>query len=169
MANIYKVIYRGICTDYDRLNTLLDEGLDVNVAFHQALWDGLGSDYALLAILLGKGADVNSYGPNGFSDYRTPLSQAVLACNMGLVNFLLDCGADVNQLSRKSGWFPLHGACRFHNETYERIVKILLQHGADPHKYSPLNEMSGGTPLEMAKSNGLHAIVQMMESAIVPE
>lgn len=163
MANIYKVINRGVCTDYESLDVLLNEGLDANVAFHQALWAGLGKDYGLLAYLIGKGADVNSYGPAS-ADYQTPLSQAILGANMGLVNFLLETGADVNQLTRRSGWFPLHCVCRFPQEVFDSIAKILLQHGADPNKYSPLNENIGGTPLEMARSRGLQVIVQMMEN-----
>lgn len=160
--NMNNVICRGVCVDHERLNTLLNEGLDANIAFHQALWGGRGTDYELLAFLLGKGADVNSYGP-GFANYQTPLAQAILGANMGLVNFLIETGADVNQLTSKSGWFPLNCACRFRDETLESIAKILLQHGADPRKYSPLNDMIGGTPLEMAMSKGLHKIVQMME------
>jgi hypothetical protein len=118
---------------------------NMNTAFHRSVWGGCGTDYAELATLVGDGADVNSYAPVGVphGNYRTALAQGIFAHNSGLVIFLIEMGANVNQLTRQSGWFPLHCAVACNDRT---MCDLLLRYGADPHARYEDSE----TPLEMA-------------------
>ena len=56
---------------------------------------------------------------------RTPLHRAVKYGNEKIVEFLLECGADPNHKSSRSGKTPLHRA------TTPKIVRILLNYRAD--------------------------------------
>ena len=123
----------------------------LNTEFHRAVWDGHGSDYAKIANLLEAGADVNSYAPDNVpaANYQTALAQAILSNNFGLAVFLIDAGADVNQLTRQSGWFPLHCAITRWNLP---MASMLLAHGADPHQRHQSHALvcQEETPLEFA-------------------
>lgn len=121
---------------------------DVNKLFHKAIYGGRGNDFAEIAkLVVEDGADINSRGHRHvpLSDHKTALRQAISMDNLGLVTFLIDLGADVNYLTRGSGWLPLHSAVAEHNNL--PIIKILLEHGADPTMRS---DRDYETPMEMA-------------------
>ena len=61
----------------------------------------------------------------GDCENRTPLHRAVKYGNEKIVEFLLECGADPNHKSSRSGKTPLHRA------TTPKIVRILLNYRAD--------------------------------------
>lgn len=129
---------------------------DLNKEFHTLLDGGRGKDYAKLVELVQLGANVNERAPYSVpvADYRSALAQAVRMHNYGLVCFLIDLGADVNQLTRLSGWFPLHCAVSsYYSEPMGLVIaEKLLAHGADPY-LSPLQTTGKGdneTPLEFA-------------------
>jgi len=91
--------------------------LPVHVAYH-------GSR---LQPLIDHGADVNALGPEG-----SPLHKAVSGWNGALMKFLLAHGAKVN-LPNKEGLTPLDQAMaqvKLSRDASERIIKILLEHGA---------------------------------------
>ena len=117
---------------------------------------------------------VNTYDVNG--RYSTPLHYAAGYNRVGVVEFLLNNGADVHAKD-KGGLVPLHNACSYgHYEVTEllvkhgatvnvsdlwkftplheaaakgkyEIVKLLLKHGADPSK----KNRDGHTPLDLVK------------------
>jgi hypothetical protein len=62
--------------------------------------------------------------------HETVLHKACLMANSSLVSFLVENGAKVNQKNHR-GETPLHRACSRH-ETSEEMIRILVQHGADP-------------------------------------
>ena len=129
---------------------------DLNKEFHIAINGGRGNDYAKLVELVELGANVNERATYGVpvADHRSALSQAIIMQNYGLVSFLIDLGADVNQLTRGSGWFPLHCAVATHysGKTGLVIAETLLAHGANPY-LSPRKTTGKGddeTALEFA-------------------
>lgn len=121
---------------------------DVNKLFHKAICGGRGTDFAEIAkLVVEDGADINSRGHRyvPLSDHKTALRQAIGVGNYGLIIFLIDLGADVNQLTRNSGWLPLHSAVAEHNNL--TTIETLLIHGADPTMKSNVDYE---TPIEMA-------------------
>lgn len=121
---------------------------DVNKLFHKAIYGGRGTDFAEIAKLVVEDeADINSRGHRHvpLSDHKTALRQAIGVDNHGLILFLIDLGADVNQLTRGSGWLPLHCAVAEHNNL--NIIETLLIYGADPTMKS---DVDFETPIEMA-------------------
>jgi ankyrin repeat protein len=131
-------------------------------ALQEAVFNGYGE---AVELLVGAGANVNaepSSGPEiGFAieDENTgpiigdggarPLYQAVCLRWPGIVNFLLDRGADINALS--FGWSALHAAVAMPDKG---MVELLLRRGADPHVKSdvksPLGEENNHrTPMEL--------------------
>ena len=71
--------------------------------------------------LINHGAKVDE----GDCENRTPLHRAVKYGNEKIVEFLLECGANPNHKSSRSGKTPLHRA------TTPKIVRILLNYRAD--------------------------------------
>ena len=57
---------------------------------------------------------------------------AALRHRLGAVEYLLSLGADVTQLSGKTG-YALHAACSYESGESPAIIKMLLDHGADPN------------------------------------
>ena len=49
-----------------------------------------------------------------------------------MVEYLLSIGADATQLAGKTG-YALHAACRAESEDGRKIIKIMLDRGADPN------------------------------------
>lgn len=62
------------------------------------------------------------------SDGITGLHEAAICGNVGMVEFLLQRGANINCCDNE-GWTPLHAAASLGKS---KIVSILLEHGADP-------------------------------------
>lgn len=82
---------------------------------------------------------VNRPNPND----ETPLMLAALKQQPGLVQALLDRGADVN----RPGWTPLHYAATTGNPA---VIRLLLEH----HAYIDAESPNGSTPLMMAAYYG---------------
>jgi uncharacterized protein len=86
--------------------------------------------------LLRAGADIHETDKNGV----TPLHHAVRFRSPTAVATLLEHGANVNQVCRRSGSTPLHRAVTStgapgtagRNEEARQIIKLLLEYGADP-------------------------------------
>ena len=80
----------------------------------------------VVKILVGAGVDLigSSSGNNMFS--MIPLNGAIDGGNEAVVQFLLDCGVNVNFAS-EWGSTPLHQAASYGHET---ILKLLIKHGA---------------------------------------
>jgi len=86
----------------------------------------------------------------------TPLYAAADAGSAGIVEYLLNKGADVNFTSDMYSYYtPLFTACY---NGRERIVKMLLDKGADPN----VADSNGLTPLHEAASRGFVNIARML-------
>ena len=89
-----------------------------------------------IEILLAKGADVHESDKNGV----TPLHHAVRFRSPTAVATLLEHGANVNQVCKRSGSTPLHRAVTStgapgtagRQSEARQIIELLLEHGADP-------------------------------------
>ncbi|KAM9769800.1 protein phosphatase 1 regulatory subunit 12C [Menidia menidia] len=86
------------------------------------------------------------------ADGITALHQACIDGSMEIVTFLLDHGADVNQVDSE-GWTPLHVASSC---GYPDIAKFLLQQGAS---LSAVN-CDGDVPLDIAPDESTESVLQ---------
>ena len=68
---------------------------------------------------------------------------------------VIDCGIDPNIQDDVDGSTPLHDAAE---KGYFVIVKILLEHGAEPN----IQNYIGWTPLHLAAANGYFVIVKIL-------
>ena len=96
--------------------------------------------------LLDHGADANARTCFCY----TPLSAAVTTHNLEAVQVLLEHNADVN-LQNIDGQTPLYGALTGVESKAVRLVRRLLEHGADPNIFHKLDH---STPLHAASSRG---------------
>ena len=122
----------------DVMKMLIEAGADVNkktAANEASLEFALASDckrsYRSVKILIDCGANIENRNFLGI----TPLSRAVDTGRSDIVELLINKGANVNveyRLSHKTQLYtPLTMACSMENK---KIVKMLLEAGADPHK-----------------------------------
>ena len=98
--------------------------------------------------LLNKGFDINSFS----SDLRTPLSYAVIANKINVVNYLISQGADVNLYNIRS---PLHKAIENDNI---RMVQCLLDNRANIEAI----DCDRNTPLMVAIKEKKREIVNLL-------
>lgn len=109
------------------VQSLLDEGLDVNTARGDGvtalLWAAHWDDLDAAEMLLRAGAAVNAADDHGV----TPLARACENASAAMVARLLEAGADPN-LAQANGLTPLMTATRTGDLD---VVKALLTHGAD--------------------------------------
>ncbi|CAG9997130.1 unnamed protein product [Clonostachys byssicola] len=106
----------------------------------------------VLGLLIGSGADINHRDIFGFS----PLYHACKKEETGLIEILLNLGADINQKTTPHGLTPLMEACC---KPSKEPVEVLLREGADT---SPVNP-HGLTALSLACQHGhLHHVDALM-------
>ncbi len=141
---------------YELAQLLLDRGADPNGLYADAGRSPLFGvvirrDIEMAKILVAGGADVECGIP---SCGHTPLQRASRE-TLPLVQFLVDCGADVNKLTDASnenmyiegevgGEVPLHYAALFGGQD---IAQYLIEHGADPCT----KNANGESPLDWAR------------------
>lgn len=121
-------------------------------------------DLAIVQQLVAAGANVNAVDQQG----STPLHRAVLTqpaeFTVALVTTLLRAGADANAMRPKGGT-PLHnlvfGADKLPAPAVAQIATLLAQHGADVNRPAAFD---GATPLDIARSKGNQAAVQLLTS-----
>ncbi len=96
--------------------------------------------YDFVRILVSNGADVNQLDGGG----ESPIGAAVSGRHENVLRLLLDSSAQVNIQNKESGRTPLHYALSSFtgNRPTAVIVKMLLEHGADPD----LPDKYGETP-----------------------
>ncbi len=99
---------------------------------------------AIARALLDKGAEVNVFDNNGW----TPLHIAVHVGDADIVQQLLAYGADPNAKHKRLGSTPLHFALVKEKTQTQRIVEMLVAHGADVNAITN----SGARPLAMVQT-----------------
>ena len=127
--------------------------LDGTAPLHVAVQ---GGNFAMMVLLCeyddGAGG-VNQVKANG----ETPLFVATRHDAADIVEYLLECGADVQETT-DDGWAPLHIAASL---GYESLVSILLAFGASPGRKTD----SGVTPGMFAASFGHASVLQLLHDA----
>jgi len=127
-------------------------------------------DVSAIRFLLANGESVNSLG----EDYG--LHAAAYHGHWRLCKFLLEQGADVNRQARDTGETALHNAIsKTDRLVYDRVVKVLLAHGADPNiRTKPGVETGafmrdcrtkGETPLHRAAAFGEEETIKLLLEA----
>jgi tankyrase len=113
-----------------------------------------------LIALLKAGADINATDSNGVS----ALHHAVRFRSPTAVRTLIEHGANVNQVCRKSGSTPLHRAVTTtgapstagkHQEAVE-IIRLLIAAGADPF----IANKSGRKPRDYVKDDAIKSLLK---------
>ena len=136
--------------DVATLRQLLDHGQnadDSGGSWTALIWAARSGSVDAITVLLDAGADVNKAGSSGDDWDATPLQHAILARQPGAARLLLDRGASLDQADGAKSLSPLFLAA---GDTDPTILKLLLDHGADP---AAEDEM-GGTALTRAVSAG---------------
>jgi ankyrin repeat protein len=113
-----------------------------------------------LITLLKSGADIHATDKNGV----TALHHAVRFRSPTAVRTLIEHGANVNQVCRRSGATPLHravtttgapGSAGKHQEAIE-IIRLLIAAGADPS----ITNKSGRKPADYAKDDAIQSLLK---------
>ncbi|HEY7476697.1 MAG TPA: ankyrin repeat domain-containing protein [Actinomycetota bacterium] len=146
--------------DLDRLVRLLDEepgratswSGDGFTPLHFAAF--FGQDEAV-RLLLGRGADVEAHGTGWMTG--TALNSAAGRGRVGIVESLLDAGADVDA-TQAQGYTALHGAA--HNGD-AATVRVLLARGADPARTTE----DGRDALALAREAGDGETIELLRAA----
>ncbi len=114
----------------------------------------------LIIALLKTGTDIHATDKNGV----TALHHAVRFRSPSAVKTLIEHGANVNQVCRKSGSTPLHravtatGAPRTAGKRQEtlEIIRLLMAAGADP----AITNKSGRRPADYVKDEAIKALLK---------
>ncbi|MCW5555691.1 MAG: ankyrin repeat domain-containing protein [Verrucomicrobiae bacterium] len=149
-VSVRQLVRQG--ADINAIPTLDDPGFIIGGGRSALMWAAYRGHTDILRELLQSGADVNRESYLG-----TPLSQAAWADRTEAARTLLTHGAAVDQKSNGDSFAALHWAASTESSD-PTLVKLLLQHGANPN-------IEGGenldafmdipqTPLMLAKRRG---------------
>jgi uncharacterized protein len=127
-------------------------------------------DVSAIRYLLTKGAALTALGDD------LGINAASFHGHWRLVQFLLEQGADANYTDANNGETPLHAAlCTTERVTHNRVMHVLLAHGADPNRTTKPDAETGGfmrdvrtcgeTPLHRAAAFGDAEAIQMLLDA----
>ena len=145
MSAVLQAVYRGDRDEAERLA----EGKELDV-FEAA---ALGRTDRLRELLDEEPARANAFGDDGFH----PLGLACFFGHVDAARLLLERGADVNALARNEQiqTAAIHAAtasgdAESDETTRFELVKLLLEHGADPN----LEQGGGFRAIDAARQNG---------------
>jgi ankyrin repeat protein len=127
-------------------------------------------DVSAIRFLLANGEHIESLGPN------LDLGTAAFHGHWRLCLFLLEHGADAKLADPETGETPLHNALAKTDRTvYDRVVQVLLAHGADPNAATIPGKDTGAfmrdcrtkgeTPLHRAAAFGEVETIQILKQA----
>ena len=127
-------------------------------------------DVSAIRHLLANGALLTALGED------LGLNAASFHGHWRLAQFLLEQGADANYTDANNGETPLHAAlCTTERVTHNRVMRVLLAHGADPNRATKPDVETGGfmrdvrtcgeTPLHRAAAFGDAEAIQMLLDA----
>lgn len=134
------------------------------------LWCAYFGDVTAVRLLLERGASLKDLG------HDLGLNAACYHGHWRLAQFLIENGADPESADPDTGETLLHSALSKSNSPhYDLVVKVLLQHGADPNRKTiPGRETGafmrdcrtkGETPLHRAAAYGTEEAIQMLLDA----
>lgn len=148
---------------YDCVEYLIAAGADINkqdeTCFNPFLLSCLNNDLTLLRLILPARPDLNCltrFGGVGI----TPASEKG---HLDIVRELVT-RTDINlNHTNFVGWTPLLEAIVLNDggAKQQEIVKLLLDHGANPH----MTDKYGKSPLTLAREKGYHEIAQLLINA----
>jgi ankyrin repeat protein len=127
-------------------------------------------DVSAIRFLISQGESLESLGEN------FGLEGACFHGHWRLCKFLLDQGADANRPSPDTGETPLHAAlCNTDRMVYDRVLTVLLAHGANPNAATIPGMETGGfmrdcrtkgeTPLHRAAAFGEVETIRLLKDA----
>lgn len=133
-------------------------------------WCAYYGDVSAIRFLLSQGEVLDSLGPN------YDLNGAAFHGHWRLCQFLIERGASVDHAPPDTGETPLHAAlCKPNRPTYGMIVKLLLDHGANPNARTRAGVVTGcfmrdartrgETPLHRAGAFGTEPSIQLLLDA----
>ncbi len=172
--NIDSLISEFVDGRTDLVFQLLAQGLSPDAVDRNGVscmrWCAYYGDVSAMKFLLSQGATLDSLGQN------LGLNGAAFHGHWRLCKFLLEQGADVNEQDAESGETPLHSAlCKSDRVVYDRVLKVLLFHGADPNVATKNGAETGGfmrdcrtkgeTPLHRAAAFGDEGTIKLLLDA----
>jgi hypothetical protein len=133
-------------------------------------WSAYYGDVSAIKFLLASGESLRSLGDN------LDLNGAAFHGHWQLCQFLLENGADANQPLAETGESPLHAAlCTSNRLRHDRVVTVLLSHGADPKSVTKPAAETGSfmrdcrtrseTPLHRAAAFGNEQTIRLLLNA----
>ena len=133
-------------------------------------WCAYYGDVSAMRFLLSQGAALDSLGQN------LGLNAATFHGHWRLCMFLLEQGANANEADAENGETALHSAlCKTDRMVYDRVLKVLLMHGANPNVVTKNGAETGGfmrdcrtkgeTPLHRAAAFGEEGTIQLLLDA----
>ena len=145
---------------------------------HDAVEDGLSllewcayyGDVSAMKLLLSRGVELKTLGED------LGIIGATFHGHWRLCKFLLENGADANYTDAETGETPLHAAlCKTDRTLYDRVLVVLLSHGANPNLAAKNGAETGGfmrdvrtrgeTPLHRAAAFGNENTIQLLLDA----
>ena len=154
MSEILEALYRGDAETARRLSA----GVELDV-FEAA---ALGDAARLRELLAEDPSRANAFGDDGFH----PLGLACFFGRLGAARVLLERGADVNALSRNEHvqTAAIHAAAASGEtdadaKTRYELVKLVLDHGADPNLPQP----GGFRAIDAARQNGDERLERLLK------
>ena len=130
-------------------------------------WCAYFGDVSAIRFLLANGESLASLAGE--------LTSAAFHGHWQLCQFLIENGADVNQAEDETGETPLHSALCKSSASHDRVVRVLLANGADPHCKTKVGAETGGfmrdartkgeTPLHRAAAFASAETVQLLLDA----
>ncbi|CAD7699125.1 unnamed protein product [Ostreobium quekettii] len=153
---LYSAAQNGYVTIVQQL---LNNGADVDIPFKDLstpLYKASQNGHVIIVrLLLNSGANVDSE----FKDGATPLTIAATEGHVEVALELIRQGANVNA-QRMDGDTPLHWAAR---RNRQHMVELLLHNGAN-RKIRNKYGVFGNTPADVAKKEGHHAILRILNA-----
>ena len=133
-------------------------------------WCAYYGDVSAIRFLLGQGETLAVLGTN------LGLNAAAFHGHWRLCEFLIEQGADVNLGAVDTGETPLHAALGTpRREAYDLVIRVLLAHGADPHRVTVPGVETGAfmrdcrtrgeTPLHRAAAFGSEETIDLLLEA----
>ncbi|MEQ4670292.1 MULTISPECIES: ankyrin repeat domain-containing protein [Providencia] len=157
------IVNASLNKHYECVKFLINAGADINkqdqTCFNPFLLSCLNNDLTLLRIVLPAKPNLDlltRFGGVGI----TPASEKG---HVEIVRELLEkTEINVNH-TNFVGWTPLLEAIVLNDggEKQQQIVKLLLDHGANPH----MTDKYGKKPLELAREKGYHEIAELLVAA----